>query len=282
MNMLERMKNMISNYTLQECEQSFLNHILNARFYINDIYNIQYMKNWELPSRTTINYRLMWVRQGSGYFHFEDRKIPLEKGRLIIYSPKLKHYSTQGDITPILYSISFNMKEPVNHPKPFYISYIPEQHNFYQSVLENLTKTFKKEPSELDKNIHHVTLQNLLLHIYKDLSTVDDEPVMDHRITVVKDYLKRRVTDMPTISELCQLTGLSQAYFSRLFKEQIGVTPKHYMYQLKMEHSKYLLSQLGYTVKETAITLGYSDPYIFSNQFKRTYGYSPSVLSRHT
>ncbi|WP_105615544.1 helix-turn-helix domain-containing protein [Vallitalea okinawensis] len=271
---------MISNYTIDDFFKNLIYEMQGYQFKLNDVYNIEYMNRWELPHRQTSNYRLMYIRQGSGHLHFPDRSIPLEKGRVIFFSPLLSHHSTQKDITPSLISINFGMKnrgKQVSPPQPYYLSFIPDDLHYYHTLFEKLAKEYHKKGDHLDELLYRLTIKQILAHIYTDCTRRKQHKPSDHRIEAAKTLINKNITCLPTITELCEKAGLSQAYFSKLFKSQVGMTPKHYMYSMKMDHGKYLLTQMDYSVKETALTLGYSDPYIFSNQFKKAFGYPPSL-----
>jgi len=66
--------------------------------------------------------------------------------------------------------------------------------------------------------------------------------------------------------------------FRRKFTQAFGVPPGRYQLQLRMEHSKDLLAK--HTVRHTAELLGYSDPYLFSRQFKTYFGVAPSCVQQ--
>ena len=75
-------------------------------------------------------------------------------------------------------------------------------------------------------------------------------------------------------------------YFLRAFQKRIGLTPRKYQEQRRMERAMHHL-EAGRSVTATAAEVGYADPYYFSRMFKRTLGLSPREhlrrveLSRH-
>lgn len=75
---------------------------------------------------------------------------------------------------------------------------------------------------------------------------------------------------------LCKMLYLSDAYASRLFKRNEGVTIKHYLMQTRLNAASALLSQGNCTVKEVAKKCGYRDYSHFVKEFKRYTGMTAS------
>ncbi len=77
-----------------------------------------------------------------------------------------------------------------------------------------------------------------------------------------------------SIAGIAAQLGFSEVHFRRKFKQLTGLPPAQYRLKVRMEKAAELL--LHHTVQETASRLGYSDPFVFSRQFKRATGISPS------
>ncbi len=80
----------------------------------------------------------------------------------------------------------------------------------------------------------------------------------------------------PTFSmhDAARLTGVPYLGFRREFRRIMGIPPIQYQLEARMRRARELLKTRS--VKETAALLGYSDPYLFSRQFKRVTGVAPS------
>ena len=88
-------------------------------------------------------------------------------------------------------------------------------------------------------------------------------------------FMLDSVTKAITVSQLADHAGLSRAYFSRQFTQRTGYPPLDYFIRLKMQRACELLNTSDLPVQAIGRTLGYSDPYYFSRQFKKTIGVSP-------
>ncbi len=76
------------------------------------------------------------------------------------------------------------------------------------------------------------------------------------------------------IRDVAKAVGLDQRYLSRLFKDKMGCSMQAYLMRCRMEEAAQLL-QKGFNVTETALMVGYRDPFVFSKAFKRYFGRAP-------
>ncbi|HEX2952341.1 MAG TPA: helix-turn-helix domain-containing protein [Armatimonadota bacterium] len=82
------------------------------------------------------------------------------------------------------------------------------------------------------------------------------------------------------VSELAEEFHYTAGHFTRLFRQFIGVTPREYITQVRIDAAKSLLSLSNYSISRIAEVLGYRDVFYFSRQFLEQTGMSPSAF-RH-
>ena len=72
---------------------------------------------------------------------------------------------------------------------------------------------------------------------------------------------------------------MSKTHFTRLFKEETGLSPTAYLYEKRMVHAANNLAGISntYNIKSVSMMCGYNDQYHFSKAFKRKYGVSPKM-----
>lgn len=92
----------------------------------------------------------------------------------------------------------------------------------------------------------------------------------------IKNYIDSYYFDNITLDVIAQKFFISKAYFSQLFKKEVGITFISYLTRIRMEHAVELLNNNQLKVHEVAKMVGYSDPLYFGQVFKRYYGILPS------
>lgn len=82
-----------------------------------------------------------------------------------------------------------------------------------------------------------------------------------------------------TVQELAALCGYHPNYFSSVFKEMMGTTPKHYLIAERIRKAKSMLLGKG-NIESIAQRLGYSSIHYFSRNFKEITGLTPSQFKQ--
>ncbi|WP_274365495.1 AraC family transcriptional regulator [Paenibacillus thermotolerans] len=88
-------------------------------------------------------------------------------------------------------------------------------------------------------------------------------------------WFSLQYSQQKSISQLAKDLGYHRTYFSKLFRNAVGMSPQQFLLQVRMERAKELLHQ-PLTVEHIAASIGFSDPLYFSKQFKRRFGLSPT------
>lgn len=81
---------------------------------------------------------------------------------------------------------------------------------------------------------------------------------VDNMKTVLQ-YINDNILNEITVKELADTLHMSEKYFITYFKNIIGLTPFSYITSIKMKKAYEYIGAKGYSVKQTADILGYSD-----------------------
>jgi AraC family transcriptional regulator len=96
----------------------------------------------------------------------------------------------------------------------------------------------------------------------------------------VIDYIEEHLGEQVCLLELAELARLSVHHFCRAFKQSFGIPPRQYQVHRRMEVAKSLLADRATSVTDIALTLGYAQTSSFSNAFRKTTGWTPTVYRR--
>jgi AraC-like DNA-binding protein len=79
-----------------------------------------------------------------------------------------------------------------------------------------------------------------------------------------------------TLDELAHQAHVSAEHLRRLCRRALGRTPMHHVTWLRMRKAAELLSTTNLKVETVAHAVGYQNPFVFSNTFKKWIGWRPS------
>lgn len=94
------------------------------------------------------------------------------------------------------------------------------------------------------------------------------------------EYMKQNFAGPLSLESLADQYYLNPTYFSRMFRQYMGVTFTDYLIELRMEQAKKLLRQGKYRVYEVSRRVGYTSDKYFCRVFKQYTGQSPTEYSR--
>ena len=146
------------------------------------------------------------------------------------------------------------------------------------TVLEIARKL--EQSSAGDSPVSSTRLAEYFLRIFR--ASVEAETSHPH--SAAKSYFEFAVNFIKAnlhlpiqVSELCRMTGITQPYLYRIFREETGLSPKQYILNEKLDHAKRLLRETEFSVSEIAGTVGFASVLDFSKFFSRQTGESPSA-----
>jgi two-component system response regulator YesN len=79
-----------------------------------------------------------------------------------------------------------------------------------------------------------------------------------------------------SINEVSEYISMNTSYYSRLFKQEMGITFTEYINKLRVEKAKILLKNSTFRVSEISYKIGFKDPFYFSTIFKKYTGVNPT------
>ena len=86
-----------------------------------------------------------------------------------------------------------------------------------------------------------------------------------------------------SLDSVCEALGVSNSYFSSIFKKETGNSFISYLTDYRMDQASAQLIETNEKSYIIAKNVGYADPNYFSYVFKRRFGVSPSKYRReHT
>ncbi len=121
----------------------------------------------------------------------------------------------------------------------------------------------------------------LLSSMYRFLSILTEnsssKTLQGEYVKCAAEYMKYNFHSGIGVSDAAAFVGIDRSYLSRLFSEELGVSPSEYLLRLRMEEAERLLCSPRLSLSDIAASVGYSDQFVFSKAFSRYFGASPKT-----
>ena len=260
---------------------------------------------WEIFDRIIFDYEIMYIAEGRCYIKLGENEYHAQTGDLFFIKPNVRHHiKSEGRERLHQPHIHFDIHYDRNSSKV----YIPTARNqdftkdLYLLRQDVTTKEllyikeyfqFKDDPHIRNLILQIIKLQNSLLpadiirknaFLLELLSRLVRESA-ERGITIdyneeffrrVNEVIESNYNKPISFTSICEQIGYSKNYFTHIYKERFGQTPKQYYEEIKLNKAISYLSNANISVTEIAYTLGFDTIHDFSRFFKRKTGVSPS------
>ncbi|MFR8382235.1 MAG: helix-turn-helix domain-containing protein [Clostridium sp.] len=208
--------------------------------------------------RGRLDYQIIYIASGKGYFHFDspENETIVPAGNIVLFRPKElqknEYYGkdktevywihfTGGNIKNLLRRYGFADKKRI-----FPVGTSPEYERLFKRIILELTRE----------------------HVLKD-------EYMDREMEVAISYFSSSYNLEINVKEYAYSKGMSTSWFIRNFKKYTGETPIQFITSARIMNAQILLETTAYSVNEISQIVGYSNPSYFSRAFRSKKGYSP-------
>ena len=230
-------------------------------------------------------YELIYVDHGEMDVTVDDEIYHMQKYDLMLYHPGQKHsLETTEDSSCSYMSIAFtmdtgikgNLKNRVFHTR--------------KDLYQTLTRFMKaiQEDTPLNMELAMLHLKEVLILLYQfdgEEKPAGQETTLqshydDTMLNEILVFIHNNVYASYTVEDLCQKFSISRSSLQALFRANLGMTPKQYISELKLNEAKKLISQHEHTISQVSDLLGFTSIHYFSRRFKSYFGIAPSEYAR--
>ena len=144
-------------------------------------------------------------------------------------------------------------------------------------ALEDLTRgalieKITDEPQNLQAQI--AALLSVLVSIMECDGVQPFTPLDDH-LTKIYELVNTPAFGAVTVQKMAAMANLERSYFSRMFHQQLGISPQQWLLHTRMAQAARFLLE-GRTVADTAAMVGYADEKSFARAFSKVMRKPPS------
>jgi AraC family transcriptional regulator len=117
---------------------------------------------------------------------------------------------------------------------------------------------------------------HLLLRLMTGTQPKTDCHISRNEISRSIEYMRENLSRKLTLDTLAFHAGMSVSQFTRVFRQETGLSPIDYLIDLRLEVSGQMLLSHSFPLKQIAMDCGFSSPAHFSTTFQKRFRMSPS------
>ncbi|MBC7958315.1 MAG: AraC family transcriptional regulator [Vallitaleaceae bacterium] len=220
-------------------------------------------------------YQWTYCSKGEGTFVVDGKEFKIAEGTGFFFSPKIPHkyYSTTQPWET--YWINF---EGSSIPSILELFGIHKWEVFIPSSIESALNQFDEMEDLLTQDDPEKVINTSLnlysfLFTYKTSKKISTYQQTTNRLLQLKPvllYMDENFNHSLSLDELSSLIHISSNHLCKLFKLTFGMTPFHYLIQMRIQNAKQLLIQSPeLQINEIANRVGYTDFSYFCSIFKK-------------
>jgi AraC-like DNA-binding protein len=242
--------------------------------------------------------------RGSGDFQSLNLNQKIESGMLIVVPPGVEHTYTNCRRAELLFcsirteliesvSLSLNIKPSIwtdiglsrSSAPHVFASKVGRRRVpiFAETLLDIQTSHRQRSVQAQMSRIGHVfSFLGLLLEQHRDSNADGQVSQEDMHLNVLTtralSFLRGDLARAWTMPDLCQcLNGVHPTHLSRVFKQDMEMTPLYYLRYLRCQRAANLLTTTDTPISTIGVSVGWDDPNLFSRRFRAIHGVAPTA-----
>lgn len=231
---------------------------------------------------TIRSYHLIhFVLHGTGELHINEHVFKLSAGdAFLIPSGKVSYYKADKTDPWCYVWISFlginsqmYLYQLMTSANDTYIIHGLDYKKYQMCIMDILSLEGTPTSQYLQAN---GLLYQIMAMLFTDVGFHESSWGKYSLVDEIKFYLDMNYAEKLKLGEVAKTFGIHPNYFTRIFHERFGVSPKNYLMNLKLKKACRLLTTTRLSISVIAASLGFEDQLAFTKSFKKTYSVSPS------
>ena len=260
--------------------QKILNVYNNSAVVVHNVHRVQHEPGFHYAGLTTEgHYGMVFTLSGEGRMQFNDAKGIAVNNSIFHGGPDCWHdYATLGENKWDIIIIAYDIINSCSNDKPEGFYFNSYQTPEIKKLLLQLHRTQKS-----DERIRRLRSNSIFYHILSEMlsNAMDDRDMDAYSLYCrISAYIEDHCTQDLDILSVARLFGIKENRLHYVFRKYSEVGPAGHLHNCRMLLAAELLKTGGVAVEDIALTVGYSDGFSFSKQFKKKYGIAPSFFQK--
>jgi AraC-like DNA-binding protein len=220
---------------------------------------------------------IMWTVTGRGFLKTNDKDFELKSGILFIMPPNMAHayggIMWEDEWVKWWFTLDGGMAQPMMKALGMDSLLVVNSGSCPENDFKNLlnASVVPGMTGEIQR------ARNAFSIIYQINARLKQKytGIYRKRFDDIVEWVRKNMDAGTNVDFMARKAGMTRSHFSREFTRDMGVSPKDFIIQVKLDQAKHLLATTTLSVKQIADRSGWYDTAHFCRQFVRLVGMTP-------
>ena len=242
--------------------------------------------DWNSTVHTHSCTELFYCLSGEGQFLLSGQLFPVKPDDMVIVNPQVEHTELSLNASPLEYIVLGVSGIEILFGKADSTYAIFNCRENRERMVTLLHMLLAEADRSLDgcETVCQDLLEVLLIWLVRCTTLslqVEESPRSDNRECVeIKRYLDNNYREDISLDTLAEVAHINKYYLAHTFQKAYGISPITYLNRRRIEESKYMLGNTGYSLAQISELMGFSSPSYFSQCFRKAEGLTPNEYRR--
>ncbi len=254
--------------------------------------------DWSMEPNRHDHYEMVYIKKGIAVFEISGQPVQIGPNDIIIIKPGQPHKfivksETGCEYIVLNFKFSSQMEGGISQvPVGDFLNFVSgkesgsfislkvSQKNEIILLLNRILK--ERQSKEIGSGVlESLMVMELFVFISRALK-MEWENSIKNKSSKVKELVRVAVNFINSnyerdisLSDIARFVFLSPSYFTRAFKDEMGVSPIHFLLEVRVQRAKELLEGTGTKISDIALSVGFSNQQRFNEIFKKYSGMTP-------
>lgn len=247
---------------------------------------------WSMEPNRHEFYEMVYMKKGNAVFEISGYPVDLGPNDIIIIKPNQFHkfiVKSESGCEFIVLNFKFVDKFDMQYSGislEYFLDFVSgkesgafiklkvSQKNEIITLLNRILKE-KENPDIGSELLNYLLVMELFVLISRALkmewenSIKNKSSKLKELIQVSVSYINNNYEREISLKDIAQYVFLSTSYFTRAFKEEMGISPINYLLMTRIERAKELIKGSNSKISDIALSVGFSNQQRFNDIFKK-------------
>lgn len=248
--------------------------------------------SWHMEPNVHELFEMVYIKKGNAVFEISGTSVEIGPNNIIIIKPRQFHKFVVKSKTGCEFIVlNFGFENKFDNQlaevsledflnfvnKKEWGAFISLKVSHKNEIINLLNRILKeRENPEIGSEfLNYLLVLELFVLISRALkmewenSIKNKSPKLKELIQAAVNYINNNYERDISLTDISKYVFLSSSYFTRAFKEEMGVSPINYLLTVRIERAKELLRESDAKISDIALSVGFSNQQRFNDIFKK-------------